>query len=145
MSSARTPGASPSRGPLVTILAVIGILAIIAGILYVSGAANSLHFMDGASHKGHHQIRAIVSFVVGIAFLVGAYIAKSRPAGSRGSTSAGSASTVGSASTADGPGSASTVGGPGSASTVGSASTADGPDSASSPDSASGSATPSGT
>jgi hypothetical protein len=134
MSSARTPGASPSRGPLVTILAVIGILAIIAGILYVSGAANSLHFMDGASHKGHHQIRAIVSFVVGIAFLVGAYIAKSRPAGSRGSTSTGS--TAGSASTASGPG---------SASTVGSASAADGPDSASSPDSASGSATPSGT
>jgi uncharacterized membrane protein len=87
MSSARTPGASPSRGPLVTILAVIGILAIIAGILYVSGAANSLHFMDGSVHKGHHQIRAIVSFVVGIAFLIGAYIAKSRPAaGSRGST-----------------------------------------------------------
>jgi formate hydrogenlyase subunit 3/multisubunit Na+/H+ antiporter MnhD subunit len=87
MSSASTPGTSQSRGPLVIVLAVIGILAIIAGILYVSGAANSLHFMDGSVHKGHHQIRAIVSFVVGIAFLIGAYIAKSRPAaGSRGST-----------------------------------------------------------
>jgi hypothetical protein len=94
MSSASTPGASPSRGPLVIVLAVIGILAIIAGILYVSGAANSLHFMDGSSHHGHHQIRAIVSFVVGIAFLVGAYIAKSRPAaGSRGSTGRPSSST----------------------------------------------------
>jgi hypothetical protein len=63
----------------VIILTVIGILAIIAGILYVSGAANSLHFMDGAVHKGHHLVRAIVSFVVGIAFLIGAYIARSRP------------------------------------------------------------------
>jgi hypothetical protein len=62
----------------VIVLAVIGILAIIAGILYVSGAANSLHFMDGAVHKGHHEVRAIVSFVVGIAFLIGAYITKSR-------------------------------------------------------------------
>jgi uncharacterized membrane protein len=79
VSSASVPGGSASRGPLVIILAVIGILAIIAGILYVSGAANSLHFMSGAVHHGHHAIRAIVSFVVGIAFLIGAYIAKSRP------------------------------------------------------------------
>ena len=79
MSSASAPAGSANRGPLVIILAVIGILAIIAGILYVSGAANSLHFMSGAVHHGHHAIRAIVSFVVGIAFLIGAYIAKSRP------------------------------------------------------------------
>jgi hypothetical protein len=109
MSSASTQGASPSRSPLVIILAVIGILAIIAGILYVSGAANSLHFMIGAKHKGHHQVRAIVSFVVGIAFLIGAYVAKSRPAagsrgnvgstGSTGSTDRPSASTDPSGST----------------------------------------------
>jgi hypothetical protein len=142
MSSASTPGASPSRGPLVTILAVIGILAIIAGILYVSGAANSLHFMDGARHKGHHQYRAIVSFVVGIAFLIGAYIAKSRPAaGSRGSAGTGS-----STSTAGTGSSTSTAGTGSSTSTAGSTtSTTDGGGSASSPDSASGSATPSGT
>jgi hypothetical protein len=93
VSSANSPGASPSRGPLVIVLAVIGILAIIAGILYVSGAANSIHFMDGAVHHGHHLVRAIVSFVVGIAFLIGAYIAKSRPA----TSSAGSAGSTGSA------------------------------------------------
>ncbi len=96
MSSASTPGGSANRGPLVIILAVIGILAIIAGILYVSGAANSLHFMDGAVHHGHHQVRAIVSFVVGIAFLIGAYIARSRPATT--STGSASGSTSGSAS-----------------------------------------------
>jgi formate hydrogenlyase subunit 3/multisubunit Na+/H+ antiporter MnhD subunit len=84
----------------VTILAIIGVLAIIAGILYLSGAANSLHFMDGAVHKGHHVVRAIVSFVVGVAFLIGAYIAKSRPpttsAPSASGTTSGSTTTTGS-------------------------------------------------
>jgi uncharacterized membrane protein len=81
----------------VTILAVIGILAIIAAIMYVSGAANSLHFMDGTSHKGHHLIRFIVSLVVGVAFLIGAYIARSRPPAA--STSSTSGSTSGSTTT----------------------------------------------
>jgi len=39
---------SPGRRALAVILAIIGVLAIIAGILYVAGAANSLHFMVGA-------------------------------------------------------------------------------------------------
>ena len=95
MSSASAPGGSASRGPLVIILAVIGILAIIAGILYVSGAANSLHFMSGAVHHGHHAIRAIVSFVVGIAFLIGAYIAKSRPPAASTGSASSSTSTSG--------------------------------------------------
>ncbi|HTW04062.1 MAG TPA: hypothetical protein VMF87_27435 [Streptosporangiaceae bacterium] len=80
MSSSNTPGASQGRGPLVIVLAIIGILGIIGGILYVSGAANSIHFIDGGVHKGHHQVRAVVSFIVGIAFLIMAYIAKKRPA-----------------------------------------------------------------
>lgn len=71
---------SSGRGPLVIILAIIGILGIIAGILYVSGAANSVHVMVGSVHKGAHQVRAAVSFVVGVAFLIGAFIARSRPA-----------------------------------------------------------------
>lgn len=90
MSSASTPGAAPSRAPLVIILSVVGVLAIIAAIMYVSGAANSLHFMVGSVHKGHHVVRFIVSLVVGVAFLIGAYIARSRPAAS------GSGSTTGS-------------------------------------------------
>jgi len=103
VSSASTSGASsgaPSgtsgRGALVIILTVIGVLAIIAGILYVSGAANSIHFMVSVKH-GHHQVRAIVSFVIGIACLIGAYIAKTRPAGGSGSAG-GSANASGSAS-----------------------------------------------
>ena len=39
----------------------------------MAGAANSLHFMVGSVHKGHHLVRAAVSFVVGIALLTGAW------------------------------------------------------------------------
>jgi uncharacterized membrane protein len=92
VTSESAPGGSANRGPLVIILAVIGILAIIAGIMYISGAANSLHFMSGSAHHGHHFVRAIVSFVVGIAFLIGAYIAKSRPPAARTGNTTGNAS-----------------------------------------------------
>jgi hypothetical protein len=96
VSSASTPGAAPSRAPLVIILSVVGVLAIIAAILYVSGAANSLHFLVGSVHKGHHVVRFIVSLVVGVAFLVGAYIARSKPAASGSGNTTGSGSTSGS-------------------------------------------------
>jgi hypothetical protein len=97
VSSASTPGAAPSRAPLVIILTVVGALAIIAAILYVSGAANSMHFLVGSVHKGHHVVRFIVSLVVGVAFLIGAYIARSRPAASSSGNTTGS--TTGSPST----------------------------------------------
>lgn len=79
-------GASSGRQTLVIVLAVIGILGIIAGIMFLSGAANSIHVMVGSVHKGHHVIRAIVSLVVGAAFLVGAYIARSRTPSARGNS-----------------------------------------------------------
>jgi uncharacterized membrane protein len=119
VSSASTPGAAPSRTPLVIILTVVGALAIIAAILYVSGASNSMHFMVGSVHKGHHVVRFIVSLVVGVAFLIGAYIARSRP--STSSSSTGSSST-GSSTTGSGTtGSGSTTGG--SSTTTGSTTT----------------------
>jgi uncharacterized membrane protein len=96
VSSASTPGAAPNRGPLVIILAVIGVLAIIAAIMYVSGAANSIDVMAGASHKGHHLVRFIVSLVVGVAFLIGAYIARSKPTTSSSASATGSGSATGS-------------------------------------------------
>jgi hypothetical protein len=83
MNSGNTSGASSSRGTLVIVLAVIGCLGILAGILYLAGALNSIHFVVGSTHKGHHPIRAIVSLVVGAAFLIGAYIARSRTPASR--------------------------------------------------------------
>ena len=93
MNSGSSSGASSGRGTLVIVLAVIGILGIIAGIMYLSGGANSIHFMVGSVHKGHHVIRAIVSLVVGAAFLVGAYIAWSRTPATRGNSVSNSATT----------------------------------------------------
>jgi hypothetical protein len=87
-------GASSGRGTLAIVLAVIGILGIIAGIMFLSGAANSIHIMVGSVHKGHHVIRAIVSLVVGAAFLVGAYIARPRTPSARGNTPAQSTTSV---------------------------------------------------
>src|SRR6266699_604081 len=66
--SAPMPG-SPGRRALAVILAII------AGILYLAGAANSLHFMVGSVHKGHHLVRATVSFVAGVALLAAAWFA----------------------------------------------------------------------
>ena len=87
-------GASSGRATLVIVLAVIGILGIIAGIMFLSGAANSIHVMVGSVHHGHHVIRAIVSLVVGAAFLVGAYIARSRTPSARGNSAPKSATSV---------------------------------------------------
>jgi hypothetical protein len=123
VSSSNPSGASSGRGPLVIVLAVIGILGIIGGILYVSGAANSIHFIDGSVYKGHHQVRAVVSFIVGVAFLIMAYIAKTRPAQTRpartgqanvtGATgSAGATGPTGAAGPATGPGATGSSGSP---------------------------------
>jgi uncharacterized membrane protein YidH (DUF202 family) len=75
MSSASMSDRSSGRSTLAIVLAILGILAIIAGILYVAGAANSIHFMVGSVHKGHHLARAGVSFAVGIALLIVAWFA----------------------------------------------------------------------
>jgi uncharacterized membrane protein YidH (DUF202 family) len=75
--------AGPSgRRALAIVLAVVGALAIIAGILYLAGAANSLHFMVGSVHKGHHLVRAAVSLVVGVVLLIAAWFTSRRGAGS---------------------------------------------------------------
>jgi hypothetical protein len=63
---------------LAAVLAIIGSLAIIAAILYASRAANSLSFMVGKVHIGHHHVRLAVSFVVGVIFLTGAWLVARR-------------------------------------------------------------------
>jgi uncharacterized membrane protein YidH (DUF202 family) len=78
VSQVHSAPTSPGRRALAVVLAIIGVLAIIAGILYVAGAANSLHFMVGSVHKGHHLVRAAISVVVGVALLVGAWLAARR-------------------------------------------------------------------
>jgi len=67
--------ASGTRKPLVIVLAVVGVVAIIVGILWFVGATPS--FLNVGSHvKGHggHLIRGAVAAVVGIGLLVFAWI-----------------------------------------------------------------------
>jgi flagellar basal body-associated protein FliL len=68
------PSGSSGR-VLAIILGILGVLAIILGVLYVAGALNSVHFLVGKTHKGSHEIRAAVSFVVGIVLLILAWAA----------------------------------------------------------------------
>lgn len=71
MSSESVSGSS--KRTVVLVLAVLGALAIILGILYAAGATPS--FLNSGSHvkSGGHLIRAGVCFVVGIALGVGAW------------------------------------------------------------------------
>jgi hypothetical protein len=71
-------GASASKKPLIIILAVIGVVAIIAGILYFIGGSAVPSFMVAGSHvkgSGHHLARGGVALVVGIAALIGSWFA----------------------------------------------------------------------
>jgi hypothetical protein len=70
-------GASASKRPLVIILAVIGVLAIVIGVLYMV-AGNSLpSFLTAGSHvhkgQGNHLARGGVALVVGLAALIGSW------------------------------------------------------------------------
>jgi hypothetical protein len=67
---------SGSKRPLVITLAVIGVIVLILGILWFTGAAPS--FLNVGSHVkasgGHHLYRGIAAVVVGVAALAGAYV-----------------------------------------------------------------------
>jgi uncharacterized membrane protein len=73
-SASVSGGSSSSTRVWVIILAVVGILALIAGIIYLVSSSVP-HFMAVGSHQhsGRHLIRAVVSLVVGVALLVGAW------------------------------------------------------------------------
>lgn len=76
-----TPAPAPAAYRAVAaVLALLGLLALVAGILYVAGAANSIHFMVGSVHKGHHVFRALGSFIIAAILLGGAvFAARARP------------------------------------------------------------------
>jgi hypothetical protein len=74
VSTASAPGRSANRA-LTIVLGILGILAIILGVLYVAGALNSVHVLVGSHHKGSHQVRAAISFVVGVVLLILAWAA----------------------------------------------------------------------
>ena len=76
MSSASVSGGtSTSRKPLVIILAVIGVLALIVGILYLVAGTSLPSFLTAGSHvhKGNHLARGGVALVLGVACLIGAW------------------------------------------------------------------------
>jgi hypothetical protein len=68
-------GTSTSRKPLVIILAVIGVLAIIVGILYMVAGTSLPSFLTAGSHvhKGNHLARGGIALVLGVACLIGAW------------------------------------------------------------------------
>jgi hypothetical protein len=75
VSSVSNAGGQPSRRPIALVLAVIGVLGIILGIVYLAVPAGNLPSIFGHTTptNGHHQVRMIVSFVIGVACLAGAY------------------------------------------------------------------------
>ena len=68
-------GTSTSKKPLVIILVVIGVLAIIVGILYLVAGSSLPSFLTAGSHvhKGNHLARGGVALVIGVACLIGAW------------------------------------------------------------------------
>jgi hypothetical protein len=78
VSTASVSGGAPaSKRPLMVILAVIGVLAIILGILYFVDGSSLPAFLTAGSHvkKGNHLARGGVSLVVGVAALIGSWFA----------------------------------------------------------------------
>jgi hypothetical protein len=77
VSSASMPGGrSASKRPMMTILAAIGIVAIIVGVLYMVAGSSLPSFMVAGSHvhKGGHYLRGGVALVIGLAALGGAWL-----------------------------------------------------------------------
>ena len=71
MSSVSNAGGQTSRRPIALVLAIIGVLGIILGIVYAAVPAGDLPATTPAN--GNHPIRMVVAFVVGVVCLVIAY------------------------------------------------------------------------
>ena len=76
MSSASVSGGSSSGSrTLVIVLAVIGVIALIIGLLYIVDGNSLPSFLTAGSHvkKGNHLARGAVALVIGIVLLAGAW------------------------------------------------------------------------
>jgi len=99
VSSVSNAGGQSSKRPVAIVLAIIGVLGIILGIVYLAVPAGNLPAIFGHTHpaNGHHSVRMAASFVIGVALLVAAYFVNKS-----GKSSAGAgASTPAGASTRD--------------------------------------------
>ena len=76
--SSESVSSGGSNRSLVIILAVVAVIALILGILWMAGAAPS--FLDSGSHVKHggHIFRGIAGIVVGIAAGAGAWWARKK-------------------------------------------------------------------
>jgi hypothetical protein len=75
VNAARTPGsASAGKRTLSWILAFIGILGVILGLLYLFAAKSLPSMMVGTVHTGHHVVRASVSIVVGLVLVAAGWL-----------------------------------------------------------------------
>jgi len=76
MTNTTTTAAEPRRSAgqwaIVAVLGILGILFLVAAVLFISGTANHIHFLSGTVHHGVHDIRLAVCIVVGLLLLVGA-------------------------------------------------------------------------
>jgi uncharacterized membrane protein HdeD (DUF308 family) len=99
VSSDSNAGGQPSKRPIALVLAIIGVLGIILGIVYLAVPAGNLPSIFGHTTpaNGHHVVRMGVSFVIGVACLVGAWFVNK---GSKAQAGAG-ASAPAEASTRD--------------------------------------------
>jgi amino acid permease len=70
-------GSSSGRTAAAVVLAIIAIVFIVAGILYLAEPASSLPGFMGhiSGSNGHHPLRAAGSLIVGVVFAVGAWFA----------------------------------------------------------------------
>ena len=74
------PGWSPGKITVVAVLAIIGVLAIIAGILYFTEPARSLPSVLGtitspaSRANAHRDVRGAGALIIGVIFLVAAWI-----------------------------------------------------------------------
>jgi len=75
VSSVSNAGGQSSKRPVAIVLAIIGVLGIILGIVYLAVPAGNLPSIFGHTTpaNGHHVVRMGVAFVVGVACLIGAY------------------------------------------------------------------------
>lgn len=76
-TTAAAPRRSVGQWALVAGLAILGILALVAAVLFITGTANHMHVLSGTVHHGIHEIRLAVCIVVGVLLLAAAgYVAR---------------------------------------------------------------------
>lgn len=90
MSSVSAAGGQSAKRLIALILAVVGVLFVILGIVYLTVKAGSLPAFLGHTTpaNGHHALRMTVSFILGVALLVAAwFVNRSGKAGTPSSPS----------------------------------------------------------